>query len=294
MNTLTTGKKNLFMQMAPVMLCFFAMGFVDLVGTASNYVQKDLSLTDSQANLFPSLVFFWFLIFSVPTGMLMNRIGRKKTVLISLVVTTLSLIIPIMGDSYLFMLVSFSLLGIGNAIMQTSLNPLVSNLISSDKLASTLTFGQFVKAIASFLAPILASWGAVTYLPTFGLGWRALFVIYAVISFLTIAVLAATPIEEERPDKASSVGECLKLLGSPFILLCFLGIMCHVGIDVGTNTTAPKILMERLSLPLEDAAFATSVYFIFRTAGCFLGAFILRKVSPDFITFLKFSHEPAL
>lgn len=89
MNTLTTVKKNLFMQMAPVMLCFFAMGFVDLVGTASNYVQKDLSLTDSQANLFPSLVFFWFLIFSVPTGMLMNRIGRKKTVLISLVVTTL-------------------------------------------------------------------------------------------------------------------------------------------------------------------------------------------------------------
>ena len=287
MNTLTTGKKNLFMQMAPVMLCFFAMGFVDLVGTASNYVQKDLSLTDAQANLFPSLVFFWFLIFSVPTGMLMNRIGRKKTVLISLIVTTLSLVVPIIGDSYMFMLVSFSLLGIGNAIMQTSLNPLVTNLISGDKLASTLTFGQFVKAIASFLAPIIASWGAVTYLPTFGLGWRALFVIYAVISFLTIAVLAATPIEEEQPDKASGVGECLKLLGSPFILLCFLGIMCHVGIDVGTNTTAPKILMERLSLPLEDAAFATSVYFIFRTAGCFLGAFILRKVSAK--SFLVFS-----
>ena len=206
MNSLTTGKKNLFMQMAPVMLCFFAMGFVDLVGTASNYVQKDLSLTDAQANLFPSLVFFWYLIFSVPTGMLMNRIGRKKTVLISLIVTTLSLVIPIMGDSYMFMLVSFSLLGIGNAIMQTSLNPLVTNLISGDKLASTLTFGQFVKAIASFLAPIIASWGAVTYLPTFGLGWRALFVIYAVISFLTIAVLAATPIEEEQPDKASGVG----------------------------------------------------------------------------------------
>ena len=125
--------------MAPVMLCFFAMGFVDLVGTASNYVQKDLGLTDSQANLFPSLVFFWFLIFSVPTGILMNRIGRKKTVLISLIVTAVSLVIPITGDSYTTMLVSFSLLGIGNAIMQTSLNPLVTNLISGDKLASTLT-----------------------------------------------------------------------------------------------------------------------------------------------------------
>lgn len=283
MNTATTAtmtRKTSLMQIVPVMLCFFAMGFVDLVGTASNYVQKDLGLTDSQANLFPSLVFFWFLIFSVPTGMLMNRIGRKNTVLISLVVTAVSLFIPAFGDSYWVMLTAFSLLGIGNAIMQTSLNPLVTNLISGDKLASTLTFGQFVKAIASFLAPIIAAWGATTLLPTFSLGWRVLFVIYAAISFLSIAVLGATPIEEERPDKASGIGECLKLLGKPFILLCFLGIMCHVGIDVGTNTTAPKILMERLGMPLEEAGFATGVYFIFRTAGCFLGAFILRAMSP--------------
>ncbi len=212
--------------------------------------------------------------------MLMNRIGRKNTVIISLVITACSLIIPITGDSYTTMLISFSLLGIGNAVMQTSLNPLVTNLISGDKLASTLTFGQFVKAIASFLAPILAAWGATTYFPTFGLGWRALFVIYAIVSFLSVSALAATPIEEERPDKASGVAECLKLLGRPFILLCFIGIMCHVGIDVGTNTTAPKIIMERLGLPLEEAGFATSVYFIFRTAGCFLGAFILRAMSP--------------
>ncbi len=277
--TLVTNKKSFVLQILPVMLCFFVMGFVDLVGTASNYVQKDLGLSDSQANLFPSLVFFWFLIFSVPTGMVMNRIGRKKTVLISLGVTAVSLFLPAFGDSYAVMLASFSLLGIGNAIMQTSLNPLVSNLISGDKLASTLTFGQFVKAIASFLAPIIAAWGATTVFPTFGLGWRALFVIYAVVSFLSISLLAATPIDEEKPDKATGVTECIRLLGRPFIFLCFLGIMCHVGIDVGTNTTAPKIMIERLGLPLEEAGFATSVYFIFRTLGCFTGAFLLRTMS---------------
>ena len=278
--SLVNNRKSFVLQIVPVMLCFFVMGFVDLVGTASNYVQKDLGHSDSQANLFPSLVFFWFLIFSVPTGMLMNKIGRKKTVLISLFVTASSLFIPACGDSYMVMLAAFSLLGIGNAIMQTSLNPLVSNLISGDKLASTLTFGQFVKAIASFLAPIIAAWGATTVFPTFGLGWRALFVIYAVVSLLSISLLAATPIDEEKPDKATGVVECLKLLGRPFIFLCFLGIMCHVGIDVGTNTTAPKIIMERLGLPLEEAGFATSVYFIFRTLGCFLGTFLLRAMSP--------------
>ena len=278
--SLVNNRKSFVLQIVPVMLCFFVMGFVDLVGTASNYAQKDLGLSDSQANLFPSLVFFWFLIFSVPTGMLMNKIGRKKTVLISLFVTAASLFIPACGDSYMVMLAAFSLLGIGNAIMQTSLNPLVSNLISGDKLASTLTFGQFVKAIASFLAPIIAAWGATTVFPTFGLGWRALFVIYAVVSLLSISLLAATPIDEEKPDKATGVVECLKLLGRPFIFLCFLGIMCHVGIDVGTNTTAPKIIMERLGLPLEEAGFATSIYFIFRTLGCFLGTFLLRAMLP--------------
>ena len=101
------------------MLCFFAMGFVDLVGIASNYVKDDLQLTDSVANIFPSLVFFWFLIFSVPTGMLMNKIGRKKTVMLSLIVTVFSLLLPLFGKSFGIMLVAFSLLGIGNALMQT-------------------------------------------------------------------------------------------------------------------------------------------------------------------------------
>ena len=268
-----------YAKLFPVMLCFFAMGFVDLVGIASNYVKADLNLSDSQANIFPSLVFFWFLIFSVPTGILMNRIGRKKTVLLSLIVTFVSLLLPIFGDSYGLMLCSFSLLGIGNALMQTSLNPLLSNIISGDKLASSLTFGQFVKAIASFLAPYIAMWGATCAIPQFGLGWRVLFPIYMVIAILAILWLGATPIEEEKPDKASGFVDCLKLLGNPFIILCFLGIMCHVGIDVGTNTTAPKILMERLGMTLDEASFATSLYFIFRTIGCFSGAIILQKVS---------------
>lgn len=272
--------KSPLAKLLPVLLCFFAMGFVDLVGIASNYVKADLGLTDAQANIFPSLVFFWFLIFSVPTGMLMNRIGRRKTVLLSLVVTFVSLLLPVFGDGYGLMLASFSLLGIGNALMQTSLNPLLSNIVSGERLASSLTFGQFVKAIASFLAPYIAMWGATQAMPTFGMGWRVLFPVYMLVAVVAILWLGATSIREEREEgRPSTFGECLALLGKPFILLCFVGIMCHVGIDVGTNTTAPKILMERLGMTLADAGFATSLYFIFRTAGCFLGAFILQKMA---------------
>ena len=224
-------------------------------------------------------MFFWFLIFSVPTGMLMNHIGRKRTVVLSLVVTAVSLLLPVFGDGYGLMLCSFSLLGIGNALMQTSLNPLLSNIIAGDRLASSLTFGQFVKAIASFLAPYIAMWGATQAIPSFGLGWRVLFPVYMVVAVVAIFWLSGTTIEEEKPDRASGFADCLRLLGRPFILLCFLGIICHVGIDVGTNTTAPRLLMERVGLTLDEAGFSTSLYFIFRTAGCLLGAFILRHLS---------------
>lgn len=275
--------KSLVIQLIPVMCCFFVMGFVDLVGIASNYVKADLNLTNAQANIFPSLVFFWFLVFSVPTGLLMNKIGRKKTVMLSLFITAVSLCIPIFSEGFTYMLIAFSLLGIGNALMQTSLNPLVSNLIPGNQLASTLTFGQFIKAIASFLAPYIAMWGATGVLLSNGLGWKVLFPIYALISFFAIATLSATPIQEDKPDKASGFKACFALLGKPFILFCFIGIMCHVGIDVGTNTTAPKILMDRFAMTIDEAGFATSLYFIFRTIGCLMGSYVLSRFSTKII-----------
>ena len=273
----------------PVMITFFTMGFVDLVGSVSNNMQEDFGLSDSAANFFPSLVFFWFLIFSVPTGMLMNKIGRKRTVLLSLVVTTLAVFLPLF-DSFMptkesqlwLMYISFSLLGIGNAIMQTSINPLVTMLVKGH-LASTLTFGQFVKAIASFIAPLIAAWGVTTTAPIFGLSWRILFLLFFVIGMAATLSLGFTRIVEEPVEgKASGFADSVRMLGTPLILLSFIGIMCHVGIDVGTNAVAPKILLERLGGEgdtLSRFEYATSIYFAFRTLGCFTGSIIMRRLN---------------
>ena len=256
----------------PVMFSFFTMGFVDLVGIATNYVKADFHLSDTLANLLPSMVFFWFLIFSVPTGMLMNKIGQRKTVLLSIVVTVAALLLPLINYSFASMLISFSLLGIGNTLMQVSLNPLLSNIVTGNRLASSLTLGQFVKAIASFLAPIIAGWAAVSW----G-NWKLLFLIFLVIAVIACVLLGMTHIDESSSaeTKSSTFGECFALLADKVVLISFLGIVCHVGIDVGLNLTAPKLLMERLDMTLTGAGLATSVYFLFRTIGCFSGAFLL-------------------
>ncbi len=266
-------------KLIPVMLCFFAMGFVDMVGIASNYVKADLSLSDSMANTLPSLVFFWFLIFSIPTSLLMNKIGRKNTVLLSLAMTLAAMLVPMFTLSFPMLLLSFSLLGIGNAIMQTSLNPLVDSVMKGGASASTLTFGQFIKSIASFLAPIIASWGATTN--AFGFGWRALYPIYLGVGVLATLLLFGTRINEKpATQEQKPVGEqfagAFALLKDPFILLCFLAIICHVGIDVGTSVTAPKILMDRTNMLLDDAAFVCTIYFIAKAAGSFSGSFIMN------------------
>ncbi len=260
-------------KLIPVMFTFFCMGFVDMVGTATNFIKSDFDLSDTMANFLPSMVFLWFFILSVPTSLLMNRIGRKNIVLISLFVTVLALAVPMLGYNYPMMIISFCLLGIGNTFMQVSLNPLISCIVKGDILASTLTFGQFVKAIASFIAPIIASWAAVK----FG-DWRILYIIFLVICILATIYLWATKVEEEKiSEESSDFFTCIKMLGKPAVLLLFLGIVAHVGIDVGINTCAPKIFIERLGVKIEDAAIATSVYFLFRTLGCFTGTFILAK-----------------
>lgn len=269
---MSTKQKSMIWMLIPVMFSFFTMGFVDLVGIATNYVKADFQLSDTLANLLPSMVFFWFLIFSVPTGMLMNKIGQRKTVLLSIVVTVAALLLPLLNYSFASMLISFSLLGIGNTLIQVSLNPLLSNIVSGNRLASTLTLGQFVKAIASFLAPIIAGWAAVSW----G-NWKLLFLIFLVIAVIACVLLGMTHIDESSSveTKSSTFGECFALLADKVVLISFLGIICHVGIDVGLNLTAPKLLMERLDMTLTGAGLATSVYFLFRTIGCFSGAFLL-------------------
>ncbi len=267
---------NSFSKLLPVLFGFFIMGFVDVVGISTNYVKQDFALSDSLANLLPMMVFLWFAVFSVPTGLLMNSIGRKKTVVLSMAITFVAMLVPLAAYKFEIVLIAFALLGIGNTILQVSLNPLLSNVVRGDLLTSSLTWGQFTKAIASFLGPVIAGFAAVT------LGnWKMLFPIFAVITLASSLWLIFTSIEEQPVEgKTSSFGGCFALLKDTTILMFFLGIICVVGIDVGLNITVPKYLMERCGIPLEQAGWGTSLYFIARTAGTFIGAILLIRFSP--------------
>ena len=256
------------------MFGFFIMGFVDIVGIATNYVKADFAgMDDKVASLISLSCFLWFLILSIPTGMLMNRIGRKKTVLLSFAVTAVAMLIPILKYDFVCILVAFAMLGVGNTILQVALNPPVSSVVSSDKLTGTLTLGQFTKAVSSFLGPILAAMFAGS-----AFGWKAVFPTYSIITFLAMVWLALSPIQEQMVERSEiSFGRTFSLLKDKYIVLFFVGILVLVGVDVGMGITFPKLLQERCSLPLEKAGLGNSVYFLARTVGAFLGGLILMK-----------------
>lgn len=287
-----------------MLLCFFTMGFTDMVGIGANYVQEELHLSNSLSGIMISVAFIWFLLLSVPTGVLMNRIGRKKTVLAAIGVTAISLVLPILtllpmsaNTCFVLYVFSFALLGMGNALMQTSLNPLVSNVIAEQSFSSALALGQFAKALCSFSVPLIAGWGAAYAAQATGLpamfGWKIIFPISSLIAAIAMLFLYLTPIRETLNESTSEqkvlheFAECFRLLRSPYVVLCFIGVMCTAGLDIGTNNTAPKLLVERLAMPLEQAGLATSFYFIFRTIGCFAGSVFLSRYSDKKFYFIS-------
>ena len=262
-------------KLLPVLFGFFVMGFCDVVGISTSYVQKDFGLNETVAGFIPSMVFVWFLLLSIPAAVAMNRIGRKRMVLASNVITLVGMLIPFVDYNLTTCMVAFVLLGVGNTILQVSLNPLLTNVVKGEALTSSLTVGQVVKAVSSFCGPFIASFAASV------LGnWQYLFPIFAGITLLSTLWLLSVRIPETATEKGgSSMGAAFSLLGDRTILLLFLGIFFVVGVDVGTNTVAPKLLIERCGFGVEQAGYGSSVYFVCRTIGALVGSILLVRIS---------------
>lgn len=112
-------KKNALFSLFPILFGYFVMGFVDIVGIATNYVKKDFELSDTLANLIPMMVFLWFAVCSIPIGIFMGKIGRRNTVLLSMVMTTVSMLLPILYYNFSCILIAFTILVFVNCFIST-------------------------------------------------------------------------------------------------------------------------------------------------------------------------------
>jgi fucose permease len=274
------NNKNVIVKVLPVLFGFFIMGFVDIVGITSDYVQRTFNWSHVLTGFVPFMVFIWFLFLGIPVGNQMNKWGRKNTVLISLIITIFGMILPLIIFNSYTCLIAYALLGVGNAILQVSLNPLLSNVITDPKfLTSSLTSGQVIKAISSLCGPEFV----LLAISLFGENkWYYCFPILGLVTLLSALWLLITPINKEeisiKTDKISYKGTMM-LLKDKNILLLFLGIFFVVAVDVATNYTSSKIMEFRFHWPLSQAKFAPQIYFLCRTVGALIGVFFLSRVN---------------
>ena len=271
-------KKTTLIALLPILFGFFVMGFCDIVGFTSDYVQRSFGWSDAVTGFVPSMVFIWFLFLGIPVGNMMNKWGRKNTVLLSMAVTVVGMLLPLVAYNGVTCMAAFAFLGIGNAILQVSLNPLLSNVVTDARLlTSSLTIGQVVKALSSLMGPQIV----VLAIGWFGDDrWFYCFPILGAVTLLSALWLMLTPIQREAAsDSILSMGDSFGLLKDKTILMLFLGIFFVVGVDVSTNFIASKLMVSRFAWIQEEAKIAPQIYFFSRTVGALLGAVLLARFS---------------
>lgn len=283
-----TIQKTRWTALLPVFLSFVVMGFVDIIGVATGYIKQDFELTNFAAQFLPMMVLLWFLVLSVPAGILQDKVGKRNILNAGMVVQAVGLGLPFLNYSFGMMFVSFLLLGIGNTLIQVSTNPLLQDVSPGDKLPSFLSTGQFLKAMMSFAGPLITTFLAIQ----FG-NWKLVFAVYGVTSVLVAFWLGLTPIEESKPERQpATFSSCFGLLKNRFVLFMALSIFLIVGAEVAINTNIANILMAKFGLTLEKAAIGISVFFAGETVARLGGAILLNWFKPR--PFLMFTALLAL
>ena len=252
-------KNNSYLKAIPVLAAFFVMGFCDIVGISSDYMQKNFNWSPTMTGFVPSMVFIWFLFLGIPVGNRMSKYGRKNTVLASMAVTVVGMFLPLLVYSSVTCIIAYVLLGVGNAILQISLNPLLNNVISSPRLlTSSLTAGQVIKAVSSLVGPEIVLFATLHFGDD---KWYYCFPILGTITLFFALWLTFTPIRREQVEESKvSFSDSFNLLKNRTILILFFGIFFIVGVDVATNYVSSKLMSIRYDWTAEQVKFATSPY----------------------------------
>ena len=271
----------------PILAGFFVMGFGGIIGTVMFQIKNECAAhADRISYLIPIFAYLWFVVISIPTGLMCGRIGRKKTVLVSLFVTIVAMALAFAANAerWWVYVVAYALIGIGNTIIQAALPALMSNVVAPELITSRISLGQFVKAICEALTPVFV------YLTATALGnWKLLFPLYGGLTVVEAVWLLTTKIPDERDEvkvkgegeqrTATSFGSCFAMLRNPYVCAMTVGILFSVGADVGFSVAIPEFLKNVYKVEVNRAAMGPTVYFVAKTIAAFLGAIVFAKIS---------------
>ena len=302
-------KRNYFI-VGLIFLVFFVISFLtNILGPIIPDIINSFNLSLTLAAFLPFSFFVAYGVMSIPAGMLVEKYGEKTTMVASFLLAFLGALLFALLPHYEVALPSLFLIGVGMAMLQVAINPLLRTAGGESMFAFNSVLAQLIFGSASFVSPFVYSYlvknigkperesnivlSALDKLVPPGLNWISLYWIFAVTALIMTVVIAVSKfpkVELKSDEKAGTWGIYKKLFRQKTVWLYFAGIFAYVGSEQGTANWISEFLKTYHGFdPKTVGAETVSYFWGALTAGCVLGLIFLklfdsRKVLIGFTT----------
>jgi FHS family L-fucose permease-like MFS transporter len=257
-----------------LMFMMFAMT-TDSVGVIIPEVIKEFHLSMTAAGAFHYANMAAIALAAIFLGYLADKLGRKKTIVLGLVLFALNSYLFAAGNSFLFFLVLLVISGASIGIFKTGALALVGDIsVSTSEHTTTMNTVEGFFGVGAIIGPAI-----VARLLSTGLSWKWLYVIAATICVLLIAtaMLVKYPKTAKTVEEPIDLKRTLRMMKSPYALGFSLAIFLYVAVECAVYVWLPTLLTGYSGSFAFMATYAISVFFVLRAAGRFLGAWVLAR-----------------
>jgi fucose permease len=295
-------KRNYFIVVL-ILLIFFVISFLtNIIGPLIPEVIKGFSVSKGMAGLLNFSFFIAYGVMSIPAGILTERYKEKKVITAAFLLATTGAFLFSLFPGFSVYLISLFLIGMGMAILQVAINPLLRVSGGEENFAFTSVLAQLFFGGASYLSPLLYSY-LVTNLTAGNtsnfllstlnrivpehLKWVSIYWIFAIVALtmvIVILLIRFPKVELNEEEKVGSVSVIRELFKNKTVVLFFIGIFAYVGTEQGVASWISKFLEEYHGMNAEvQGATATSWFWGLLTIGCFLGLGLLKLMDSKLV-----------
>jgi len=289
-------KQNAFIVIL-ILLIFFVISFLtNILGPIIPDIVQSFHLSIGLAGFLPFAFFVAYGVMSIPAGLMVEKYGEKTVLLIAFLFAFAGALLFAVKPGFTIALSSLFMIGVGMAMLQVVINPLLRVAGGEQKFAFNSVLAQLFFGAASFLSPLLYSYlvlnvhsqqsgfllDTLNKLVPENLKWVSLYWVFAFISIIMVLVvgLVKFPRVDLKEDEKIDVGKAFsELSGNKSVWMFFLGIFAYVGTEQGIANWISKFLQIYHHVdPATTGASVISYFWGLLTIGCFLGLILLKLI----------------
>lgn len=280
-----------------ILIVWFVISFItNILGPVMPVIIENFKLSLTLAAFLPFSFFLAYGIMSIPAGIMIERLGAKISMLIAFGFTFAGSFLFALFPGYFMALASLFIIGIGMAMLQVIINPLMREAGGEEHFAFNSALAQLIFGAASFISPFVFTYlmkelsgyqsGGNFLVDTLSrlippeLPWSSLYWIFSLIimAMLVIIGLIRIPkVELKDDEKTGAIETYLGLFKSKTVILYFLGIMAYVGTEQGLANWMSKFLKTYHGFnPEVEGASAIGWFWGLMSVGCLLGLVVLK------------------